>query len=78
MDNVTKIYRLFKDFKKIYNEKGNKQYFFQVNAQNPNNLHESHHRSPFCPKMVDKVKKPLSNLENKKEYIRYMKGLKQA
>ena len=24
--------------------------FFQVNGQNPNNLHESHHRSPFCPK----------------------------
>ena len=52
--------------------------FFEVDVQYPENLHELHNDLPIFPEIrkVDKVKKLVANLWDKKEYITHIRNLK--
>ena len=59
------------DFVKTYNEKSNEGYFFEVDVQCPENLHKPHNDLPILTeiKKVDKVKKVVANLRDKKNTL---------
>ena len=71
--------RINKEFIKNYNENGNKGYILEVDVKYPKKLHDSHSDLPFLPRMkIDKCKKLVCNLHNKKKYVAHIKSLKQA
>ena len=74
---VENISQFSEDFTKSYNEECDKAYF--VNVQYPENLHDFHNDLKFLPKRmkIEKIKKLVSNLHDKKEYIIHIKTLKQ-
>ena len=55
-------------------------YIFEVDVTYPKKLHDIHSDLPFLPKRmkIDKCKKLVCNLLNKKEYVVHIKSLKQA
>ena len=57
-----------------------KGYLLEVNVRYPTELHDSHNDLPFmCDKMkINKIKKLVSNLRNKKNYIIHIRALDQA
>ena len=67
-------------FIKNYNENSNKGYILEVDVKYPKKLHDSHSDLPFLPKRmkIDKCKKLVCNLRNKKKYVVHIKSLKQA
>ena len=68
------------DFIKNYNEESNEGYFFEVDVQYIEKLHELHNDIPFLPERmkIEKVEKFVANLHNKTEYIIHLRNLKQA
>ena len=68
------------EFIKIYNENDNKGYIFEVDAKYPKRLHELHSDLPFLSERmeVNKCKKLVCNLFNKKKYVAHINTLKQA
>ena len=66
------------EFIKNYNENNNKGYILEVDVKYPKKLHDLHSDLPFLPKRIkiDKCKKLVCNLENKKNV--HIKSLKQA
>ena len=68
------------EFIKIYNENNDKGYILEVDVKCPRKLHDLHSDLPFLPKRmkIDKCKKLVCNLHNKKKYIVHIKSLKQA
>ena len=69
-----------KEFIKNYNENSNKGYILEVDVKYPKKLHDWHSDLPFLPRRmkIDKCKKLVCNLRNKKKYVVHIKSLKQA
>ena len=68
------------EFIKNYNENSNKGYILEVDVKYPRKLHDLHSDLPFLPRRIkiDKCKKLVSNLHNKKKYVVHVKSLKQG
>ena len=67
-------------FIKNYYENIKKGYILEVDVKYPKKLHDLHSDLPFLPKRIkiDKCKKLLCDLRNKKKYVVHIKSLKQA
>ena len=67
-------------FIKNYDENSDKGYILEVDVKYPRKLHDLHNDLPFLPKRmkIDKCKKLVCNLLNKKKYFVHIKSLKQA
>ena len=72
--------RIIEEFMKNYNENSKKGYILEVDVKYPKKLHDSHSDLPFLPRRmkIDKCKKLVCNLHNKKKYVVHIKSLKQA
>ena len=68
------------EFIKNYNENSYKGYILEVDVKYPKELHDLHSDLPFLPKKIkiDKCKKLVCDLRNKKKYVVHIKSLKQA
>ena len=68
------------EFIKNYNENKDKEYILEVDVKYPRKLHDLHSDLPFLPKRmkIDKCKKLVCNLRNKKKYVVHIQSLKQA
>ena len=68
------------EFIKNYEENNDKGYILEVDIKYPRKLHDLHSDLPFLPKRmkIDKCKKLVCNLRNKKKYVVHIKSLKQA
>ena len=75
--NVTEI---DEKFIKNYNEDSDKGYILEVDVKYPRKVHGLHSDLPFLPKRmkIDKCKKLVCNLRNKKKYVVHIRSLKQA
>ena len=69
-----------KDFIKNYNENDTKGYILEVDVEYPKKLHELHSDLLFLSEQmeVNKCKKLVCNLFNKKKYVAHINTLKQA
>ena len=67
-------------FIKSYDEDSVKGYIFEVDVKYPKRLPDLHSDLPFLPERmkIDKCKKLLCNLRNKKKYVIHIRSLKQA
>ena len=72
--------RINEEFTKNYNENSNKGYILEADVKYPKKLLDSHSDLPFLPRRmkIDKCKKLVCNLRNKKKYVVHIKSLKQA
>ena len=72
--------RINEEFIKNYNENSSKGYILEVDVKYPKKLHDLHSDLPFLPKRIkiDKCKKLVCDLNNKKKYVVHIKSLKQA
>ena len=72
--------KINEDFIKNYNENDNKGYILEVDVKYPKRLHELHSDLPFLSEQmeVNKCKKLVCNLFNKKKYVAHINALKQA
>ena len=68
------------EFVENYNQNTYKGYILEVYVKYPKELHDLHSDLPFLPKKmkIDKCKKLVCNLRNKKKYVVQVKSLKQA
>ena len=68
------------EFIKNYNENDKKGYIFEVDNKYPKKLHDLHSDLPFLPERmeINKCKKLVCNLYNKKKYFLHINSLKQA
>ena len=68
------------EFIKNYNENDKKGYILEVDVKYPKELHDLHSDLPFLPKRmeINKCKKLVCNLYNKKKYVVHINSLKQA
>ena len=68
------------DFIKNYDENNDKGYIFEVDVKYPKRLHHLHSDIPFLSERteVNKCKKLVCNLFNKKKYVAHINTLKQA
>ena len=68
------------DFIKNYNENNKKCYILEMDVKYSNRLHKLHSDLPFLPERmkIDKCKKLVCNLSNKKKYGAHINTLKQA
>ena len=68
------------EFIRNYNENDNKGYIFEVDVKYPKKLHELHNDLPFLSERmeINKCKKLVCNLYNKKKYVAHINTLKQA
>ena len=69
-----------KEFIKNYDEDSYKGYNLEVDVKYPKKVHDLHSDLPFLPERmeIDKCKKLLCNLYNKKNYVVHIRSLKQA
>ena len=74
-----KINEINEEFIKNYNENDNKGYIFEVDVRYPKRLHDLHSDLPFLPERmeINKCKRLICNLSNKKKYITHINSLKQ-
>ena len=75
-----KINEINEEFIKNYNESDNKGYILELDVKYPKRLHELHSDLPFLPERmkINKCKKLVCNLFNKKKYVIYVNSLKEA
>ena len=68
------------DFIKNYDENNDQGYIFEVDVKYPKRLHDLHSDLPFLSERmeINKCKKLLCNLFNKKKYVAHINTLKQA
>ena len=68
------------DFIKNYDENNDKGYIFEVDVKYPKRLHDLHSDLPFLSERmeINKCKKLVCNLYDKKKYVVYIYSLKQA
>ena len=61
-----------------YDEDSDKGYILEVDLTYPTKLHDLHSDLPFLPKImkIDKCKKLVCNLRNKKKYVINIRSLK--
>ena len=74
------INEINEEFTKSYNENDIKGYILEVDVKYPKRLHELHSDLPFLSEQmeVNKCKKLVCNLFNKKKYVAHINTLKQA
>ena len=72
--------KINEEFIKNYNENDNKGYILEVDVKYPKRLHKLHSDLPFLSERmeVNKCKKLVCNLFNKKKYVAHINSLKQA
>ena len=72
--------KINEDFIKSYYENSKKGYILEVDVKYPKKLHDLHSDLTFLPKRIkiDKCKKLVCDLHNKKKYVVHIKSLKQA
>ena len=72
--------KINEDFIKNYNENNDKGYILEVDVKYLKRLHELHSYLPFLSERmkVNKCKKLVCNLFNKKKYVAHINALKQA
>ena len=72
--------KINEDFIKNINESDTKGYILEVDVEYPKRLHELHSDLPFLSERmeVNKCKKLIGNLFNKKKYVAHINTLKQA
>ena len=77
---VEDVSRINEEFIKNFNENSSKGYVLEVDVKYPKKLHDLHSDLPFLPKRIkiDKCKKLVCDLHNKKKHIVHIKSLKQA
>ena len=75
-----KINEINEDFIKNYDENNDKGYIFEVDVKYPKRLHKLHSDLPFLSEQMElnKCKKLICNLFNKKKYVTHINSLKQA
>ena len=68
------------EFIKNYNENDKKGYILEVDVKYPKKLHDLHSDLPYLPGRIEinKCKKLVCNLYNKKKYVVHINSLKQA
>ena len=68
------------EFIKNYDENSDKGYILEADVKYPRKLHDLHSDLPFLPKRmkIDKCKKLVCNLLNKKKYVVHIQSLKKA
>ena len=74
------IVRIDEEFIKEYNEINDKGYVIEADVDYPQELHDLHSDMPFLPErmVINKTKKLVCNLHNKKNYVAHINVLKQA
>ena len=74
------IERIDDEFIKEYNEIGEKGYVIEADVDYPQELHDLHSDMPLLPErmVINKTKKLVCNLHNKKNYVAHINLLKQA
>ena len=74
------INEINEEFIKNYNENDNKGYIFEVDVRYPKRSHDLHSDLPFLPERmeINRCKKLVCNLFNKKKYVIHVNSLKQA
>ena len=77
---VKNTLKIDEEFIKNYDEDSDKGYILEVDVKYPRKLHDLHSDLPFLPKRmkIDKCKKLVCNLRNKKIYVVHIRSLKQA
>ena len=72
--------KINEDFIKNYDENDDKSYILEVDVKYPKRLHELHSHLPFLSERmkVNKCKKLVYNLFNKKKYVAHINELKPA
>ena len=77
---VEDISRINEEFIRNYNENSNKGYIVEIDVKYPQKLHNLHSDLPFLPKRmkIDKFKKLVCDLHDKKKYVVHIKSLKPA
>ena len=72
--------KINEEFIKNYNENDKKGYILEVDVKYPKELHDLHSDLPFLPERmeINKCKKLVCNLYDKKKYVVYINSLKQA
>ena len=77
---VNDVTEINEEFIKNYNENIKKGYILEVNVKYPKKLHDWHSDLLFLPRgmKIDKCKKVVCNLRDKKKYVLHIKSLKQA
>ena len=75
-----KINEINEDFIKNYDENNDKGYILEVDVKYPKRLYELHSNLPFLSERmeINKCKKLVCNLFNKKKYVAHINTLKQA
>ena len=74
------INEINEEFIKSYNENDKKGYILEVDVKYPKELHDLHSDLPFLPEImeINKCKKLVCNLYDKKKYVVHINSLKQA
>ena len=77
---INDVTEIDEEFIKNYDEDSGKEYVLEVEVKCPKKLHDVHSDLPFLPKRmkIDKCKKLVCNLLNKKKYVVHIRSLKQA
>ena len=72
--------KINEEFIKNYNENDKKGYIFEIDIKYPKKLHELHSDLPYLPERmeINKCKKLVCNLYDKKKYVVHINSLKQA
>ena len=76
MDDIS---RIDEEFIKGYDENSNKGYVLEVDVNYPQELYDIHSDMPFLPErmVINKTKKLVCNLHDKKKYVAHVSVLKQ-
>ena len=77
---IKDVTRIDKQFIQNYDEDNDKAYILEVDVKCPKKVHDLHCDLPFLPERmkIDKCKKLMCNLRNKKKYVVHIRSLKQA
>ena len=77
---INDVTEIDENFIKNYDEDNDKGYILEVDVKYPRKLHDLHIDLPFLPKImkIDKCKKLMCNLRNKKKYFVHIRSFKQA
>ena len=77
---VEDLSKIDEDFIKNYDEDSNVGYFIKADIEYPKELYNKHSDLPFLPERmkVNKCKKLVCNLHDKKDYVDHIRSLKQA
>ena len=77
---VEDVSEIDENFIKNYDEDSNVRYFIEADIEYPEEFHTLHSDLPFLPERmkVNKCKKLVCNLYDKKDYVDYIRSLKQS